>query len=222
MWWSKVGVVAGCACGVLLWGCSTRPDFVAREEPWRKSDEQACVTAGRVRESPFIHARSALGGPSVCGAAHPYEMTASSDGRVTLKPAAMLRCQMVPAVDHWIATVIDPAARREFGSGLAEIKIAGSYGCRPVNGQSGNQLSEHGFANALDVSKFVLTDGRVVAVKEGWRGSPQERAFLRSVHDGACQGFTTVLGPEANAFHHDHFHVDLARHGRDGAGRICK
>ena len=80
MWWSKVGVVAGCACGVLLWGCSTRPDFVAREEPWRKSDEQACVTAGRVRESPFIHARSALGGPSVCGAAHPYEMTASSDG----------------------------------------------------------------------------------------------------------------------------------------------
>jgi len=37
-----------------------------------------------------------------------------------------------------------------------------------------------------------------------------EAAFLRRLHAGACQRFTTVLGPDANAEHHNHFHLDLA------------
>jgi hypothetical protein len=32
--------------------------------------------------------------------------------------------------------------------------------------------------------------------------------FLKFVHDKACQRFGTVLGPEANAAHKDHFHFD--------------
>jgi hypothetical protein len=42
-----------------------------------------------------------------------------------------------------------------------------------------------------------------------------EAAFLRRLHAGACGVFGTVLGPEANAAHHDHFHFDLAarKHG---------
>lgn len=222
MWRSSFGVGACILGAAVLWGCSTGPDFMVREEPWRRTEEQACVSAGRVRESPFIHMRQALGGPSVCGAEHPFEMTASSDGRISLRPAALLRCQMVPAVDHWLYSVVEPAARQHFGAGLVEIKVAASYGCRPMNNQSGGFLSEHGFANALDVSTFVLADGRAVTVKQGWSGSSEERAFLRDVHSGACRTFTTVLGPDANSYHHDHFHVDLARRGRDGAGRYCK
>ena len=39
--------------------------------------------------------------------------------------------------------------------------------------------------------------------------------FLRAAHDSACQIFGTVLGPEANAAHRNHFHLDMApRHGR--------
>ncbi len=34
--------------------------------------------------------------------------------------------------------------------------------------------------------------------------------FLRVVHDGACGIFGTVLGPESNAAHRDHFHFDGA------------
>jgi len=34
--------------------------------------------------------------------------------------------------------------------------------------------------------------------------------FLRSVHAGACGIFGTVLGPESNAAHRDHFHFDGA------------
>jgi len=42
------------------------------------------------------------------------------------------------------------------------------------------------------------------------------------VHRGACDSFTTVLGPHADIYHRDHFHMDLARHGRDGTYRVCK
>lgn len=34
--------------------------------------------------------------------------------------------------------------------------------------------------------------------------------FLRAVHDSACHRFGTTLGPEANAAHRNHLHVDLA------------
>jgi len=35
--------------------------------------------------------------------------------------------------------------------------------------------------------------------------------FLRAVHDDACKTFETVLGPEANAAHKDHFHFDMKK-----------
>lgn len=203
-------------------GCSSGPNFVAKDEPWREKEETACLVSGAVRESPFIHAKSALGGPSVCGAARPFEMAAADHGRTLFKPAALLRCPMVPQVETWISTVVNPAAQRHFGQPVAEIKVAASYSCRPMNNQDGAQLSEHGHANALDIAAFVLADGYTVTLKGGWWGTERERGFLRAVHAGACQHFTTVLGPEANAFHRDHFHVDLARHGKDGLKNVCK
>ena len=35
-------------------------------------------------------------------------------------------------------------------------------------------------------------------------------AFLHDIHKAACAIFTTVLGPEANNYHKNHFHLDLA------------
>lgn len=214
----------GVSALLALWGCSSpnKPTFVAKPEPWREDEEQACLAAGVVRESRFIQSRSALGGPSACGAARPFEMAAASSGRISLNPPALLRCPMIPQVERWLATVVDPAARRHLGQPLAEIKVASSYSCRPVNHVFGARLSEHGRANALDVSRFVLADGSVVTVKGGWHGAAGERAFLREIHAGACKEFTTVLGPNADAYHRDHFHLDLARHGRDGLTRICR
>jgi hypothetical protein len=43
-----------------------------------------------------------------------------------------------------------------------------------------------------------------------------EAQFLRRLHKGACGVFGTVLGPEANEAHRDHFHFDLA-HRRHSA-----
>jgi hypothetical protein len=149
-------------------------------------------------------------------------MAAAQGGNVTLRPPALLRCEMIPAVEKWLAEVVQPAARQHFGLAVIEVKVAASFGCRPMNHVDGARLSEHGHANAIDIAGVQLADGRWMLVKSGWLGDPRERAFLRRLHDGACSIFTTVLGPSYDANHRDHFHLDLAWHGRDGQSKICK
>jgi hypothetical protein len=39
---------------------------------------------------------------------------------------------------------------------------------------------------------------------------PEVKAFLLETHEAACHIFGTTLGPEANADHRNHFHVDMA------------
>lgn len=219
---SSVRAVISPLSALVLCGCAAGPYYVARHEPWRETEERACLSSGMVRETPFLQARSALGGAGVCGVVRPFVMAAAGRGRVSLAPAALLRCSMVPEVERWIAEAVEPAARARLGANVVEIAVAASYSCRPMNDQYGARLSEHGYANALDVRAFRLDDGRTLNVADGWAGEAREAAFLRDVHDGACEIFTTVLGPDHDAFHRDHFHLDLARRGRDGQGRICK
>jgi hypothetical protein len=44
-----------------------------------------------------------------------------------------------------------------------------------------------------------------------WTDNGDKGRFLRQVRDGACKQFSTVLGPEYNAAHRNHFHVDMGR-----------
>jgi hypothetical protein len=207
----------------LLWGCSSGPSFVAKDEPWRKQEEIACLASGVIQESSFVRTRLALGGPSeYCGAERPFEMAAADGGRVMLSPVALVACPMIPQINDWVANVAGPAARRHLGGTLKELRVAGSYSCRAMNNVPGGKLSEHGHANAIDISAFVMADGRTVTIKGGWTGRPEEQAFLRDVRANSCRDFTTVLGPGSDAYHGDHFHLDLARHGNDGTKRICK
>ncbi len=180
------------------------------------------MTSGLVTRNPFVTPISALGGPEVCGAIQPFKMRAADYGRVELRPAAVLRCPMVNSVDEWVRTAIAPLAVRYLGSPVTRIQVAASYSCRTRNGIPGAKLSEHGLANALDISSFLLADGRKITIRRGWRGNSQERSFLRAVHSSACKRFTTVLGPEADKYHFDHFHVDLARHNKAGTYRVCR
>ncbi len=206
---------------LVLPACSMAPSFVVRYEPWRAEEERACLASGLVRETPpFVTVRASLGGPSACGALRPFTVAATAHGSMALEPPALVRCPMVHAIDHWAERVVAPAARHYLRGEVAAIRIAGSYSCRPMNSVNGALLSEHGHANALDVSGFVLADGRVVTVRTGWHGFWPERSFLRAVHRGSCRVFTTVLSPAYDRLHYDHFHLDLARH-RD-EGRICK
>jgi len=140
-------------------------------------------------------------------------------GPATVTPAATLACPMVSALDQWVAGSVQPAAMRWFGQPVVEIRQISAYSCRGMNGNPRAHISEHAFGNALDVAAFTLADGRKVTVQDGWRGLPEERAFLHDVHAAACQQFSTVLGPGSNAYHYNHLHLDLMR--RSSGRSIC-
>ena len=141
-------------------------------------------------------------------------------GPVAMKPAATLACPIVSALDRWLADSVQPAAMRWFGIRVAEIKQISAYSCRGMNGNSRAHISEHAFGNALDIASFTLADGRVVTVKNGWKGMPEEQGFLRDIQAAACQQFNTVLAPGSNIYHYDHIHVDLMR--RKSQRTICQ
>jgi hypothetical protein len=138
---------------------------------------------------------------------------------VAVSPPATLACPLVSELERWIATTVQPAAMRWSGSPVAEIRQISAYSCRGMNGNPNAKISEHAFGNALDIASFTLADGRTITVKNGWRGLPEEQAFLRDVQGAACEQFSTVLAPGSNVYHYDHIHVDLM-HRRSGH-RVC-
>ncbi len=181
---------------------------------------------------------------------------------------------MTARLYQWLETVAQPAAKRVLGSHIVKLRNASSYMCRNRYNDPAQKISEHAFANALDISAFELADGRTIDVKRNWglvieseeatrlaqaaamaatkpdkpsglgarslthaitqvkaekqvkaeekprtaEPRPSETAeltFLKEIHNRACGIFSTVLGPQANRAHHDHFHFDLKQ--RPGA-----
>lgn len=128
-----------------------------------------------------------------------------------------MTCPLADAFEKWVREAVQPAARAWLGSRVVRIESFGTYSCRPVNGQAGARLSEHGRANAVDVGAFTLADGRRITILAGWSGADENvRRFLRAVHDSGCRRFKVGLGPDANSFHRDHLHFDM------GQGPYCR
>ena len=129
---------------------------------------------------------------------------------IGLSPGAELTCDMAERTLHWITNGVRPAAQRWFGQPVVKLFHYGAYNCRR---RSGGKISEHGFANALDIAVFELADGTRIRVKDHWHsdGSGFGRraaGFLRDVGRAACNSFMVVLTPDSDAAHHDHFHFD--------------
>jgi hypothetical protein len=205
--------------GIGLAGCGKfqKPQRAA----WRDQAEAACLSSRQVQLSAYVSLREKpIDGPGTCGMEKPLKVAAFSNGSIGLTSNATLACPVVATTDKWLAEVVQPAAMNILGAQVIEMR-AGSYSCRAMNNGTGtSRTSEHAYGNAVDVFSFRLNDGRVITVKDGWRGAPEEQAFLRESFVGACQLFSTVLGPGADAFHYDHFHIDLARHSK--GRQICK
>lgn len=159
-----------------------------------------------------------------CMAQSPLEVTALNlTGRtVELTSPIVTNCEMATALADW-AGEVDAYARAALDSGLAALQTGTSYMCRPRVGNGAAFTSEHGFANAVDVAGFTLADGRSIVVKNDWQPVATPAAkLLRQSHGAACGTFTTVLGPEANADHEDHLHLDLGCHGQSCTAQICE
>ncbi|GAB4391474.1 MAG: extensin family protein [Kiloniellaceae bacterium] len=124
-----------------------------------------------------------------------------------------LTCPMIAALAVWERHDLQPAARDLLGAEVAEIDHFGSYACRNVNNAVSGRRSQHARANALDVAGFRLSDGRRVSVLRDWDATGAEGVFLKRIQQGACARFASVLGPDHNAAHANHFHFDMGGFG---------
>lgn len=127
-----------------------------------------------------------------------------------------MRCGLARTFIGWARNGVAPAAREILGAELVKIETMGSYACRNTVGTAPayTRLSGHAIGNAVDVSGFVLADGRRITVQDGWRSSdPATAEFLRVIRGSACKRFGTVLSPDYNAAHYNHFHLEDDRAG---------
>ncbi len=120
-------------------------------------------------------------------------------------------CPLAAAYAMFELHGLQPAAQEIFGQPVTRIDHFGSFACRNI--ARSNRRSQHASANALDLAGFHLADGTRITVARDWKGDDDKARFLRRVRDEACRSFNVTLGPEYNAAHHDHFHVDMGGFG---------
>ncbi len=137
-----------------------------------------------------------------------------TSGGPPLYPASpMMTCPVAAGLILWERQGLRRAARDMMGSNVTRIDHLGTYNCRRQYGRKTGWVSEHASANAIDISSFTFASGAEVSVLEDWNprgGEPTGPAnFLRVAHRQGCGLFKVVLGPEANAAHKNHFHLDF-------------
>lgn len=129
---------------------------------------------------------------------------------VLLTREVLLGCEAARSLYSWVRKSAKPAVGRK-GGGLGKIQTIAGYSCRNRNSAKNGKLSEHAKGKALDIAGFVLKNGTVLSVKKDWR-TGSKGPTLKKLHKTACGPFGTVLGPNANKYHYDHFHFDVARY----------
>lgn len=177
-----------------------------------KADDQAChdalASAGvTFTQLPEMHASNG------CGYRQAVLVQASlTDWKAP--DSLPMTCDLAARMHMWERHIVVPAAEKYLGSPVVEIKVFGSFQCRRVAGY--DRLSEHAFAKAADIAGFRLADGREISVLDDFRSKGGKGDFLREVHDRACGLFDVTLGPDYNADHANHFHLDV------GGERACR
>ncbi|WP_299659103.1 extensin family protein [uncultured Ruegeria sp.] len=146
-----------------------------------------------------------------CGIKDAVQITSISG--VKLSRPSTMDCGTAQALNTWVDKTVKPTFKRR--GPVVELQVAAHYACRTRNNRKGARISEHGKGRAIDISGFRMADGEVVTVLDGWRKNPSKKQ-LTKIWRGACGPFGTVLGPNSDRYHRDHFHLDTARY-RSGA-----
>ena len=136
---------------------------------------------------------------------------------VSLNEHALMDCRTARTIKVWMRQGMAPAVSG-YGGGVTQLRVAAHYFCRPRNNQEGAKISEHGKGHAIDIASFQLRDGRTISILDDW-GAGKKGRILSRMHRSACGPFATVLGPESDRFHRDHFHFDTASRNR---GSYCR
>ena len=167
-----------------------------------------------------ISRRLGRDGPE-CGTTQPITYR-GGPGQIRWSPLPLLNCAMGLALARF-EVVAQEEAQRWLGSPIVHIEQRGTYGCRRIARFPG-LLSEHSYANAIDVRSFELENGGTVTVEDDFGalgedpttpGSRFLRHLAHRLYDEDV--FSCVLTPYWDSLHHDHFHLDLARYRVDGS-----
>jgi hypothetical protein len=126
-------------------------------------------------------------------------------GGATLDPLE-ISCDTALRLAAWERYGLQPLAQELFGTSVRKIHHFSSYNCRMIRGSS-SRVSTHATAEAIDVSALTLDDGRRIDLKRDWDGTDDVSKYLKWIRDDSCRWFSTVLGPDYNALHADHFHL---------------
>jgi hypothetical protein len=199
-----------------------RAPVAAAEGPLPDSpDDRTDVRDACLRKLADLGAKAEFSPPlanGVCGANSPLKLTGLPGG-LEVSPPAIVTCAVAEALAQWTAGSVKTEAERHVAEPPSKILIGTSYECRSQNRQPGAKLSEHAFANAVDVMGFVFPKRPAIIIVPREDESP-ESLFQAAVRQGACAHFTTVLGPGTDAAHANHLHLDM-RERKRGA-KLCQ
>ncbi|WP_439568497.1 extensin-like domain-containing protein [Sphingopyxis sp.] len=202
----------------------TAPFEIAHPQGWathRKlvalaDDDAACFAA--LNRAGAGYERRPVVGTGACRASQRMVLTGDKFVPTTRPANAAPGCAVTVAMALWNRDVVQPLAQKHFGQRVVALENLGSYNCRKIAGQQAQ--SQHSTANAIDISAFILADGTRIALINDWDDADVRREFLHEVRDGSCDLFSTVLSPDYNQAHADHFHFDMA--DRTAGWSVCR
>ena len=163
-------------------------------------------------------------GTGACSVADAVQVQSISVGPDVLKlpDQPTLNCGFALKFAGWIRDEAVPNVKTATQQKIVSLGTGPGFQCRGRNGDSSAKLSEHAFGNAVDIERIKLANGEIIDVKDALSIGSTFRPLLAVLRASACEYFTTVLGPGANAAHESHFHFDLARRGKQGNHKMCQ
>ncbi|MDE1180356.1 extensin family protein [Paraburkholderia sp.] len=181
---------------------------------WRVTrDPAACKLALKTADLTYTNVPDSNAAGN-CALTNAVRVQRFADMRVSSSFVAS--CPLALGLAMFERHALQPTAQSIYGERVRELDHVGSYACRNVNHSSDGALSQHASANAIDIEAFVLTDGTRISIARDWSADSRAGRFLEQTRDGACGLFHAVLGPDYNALHRAHFHLDM------GPYNVCR
>ena len=125
-----------------------------------------------------------------------------------LKEKRYMTCSLALAIHKYYSYVLQPLAESILETKLLRIIDKGVRSCRTMTGHK-FLLSEHAYANAIDISAFEFENGLIIDVEKDWKGTDIKATFLKDVAKKACKIFNMTISPDRDEFHEDHLHLDM-------------
>ncbi|MDX2289880.1 MAG: extensin family protein [Hyphomicrobiaceae bacterium] len=155
---------------------------------------------------------------TACGDPAPVTLVSvGTKPQVALSPPVVVNCDLAVAVHGWVTQSLQPLARTHLGGPLVSIETMSSYACRNAYGRADTRLSEHGRANALDISGFITSGAQGARLLADWGATDRDKeqaiaakarqerlASARLEAERRAADARKTVAPEPDPAHRDH------------------